>query len=221
MTWPPFFPSFDELSQTLPIFPLTGVLLLPRGQLPLNIFEPRYIAMIDDALSSDRLIGMIQPVDGATNGSAPPVYSTGCAGRITTFDETDDGRYLITLTGLCRFHLEEELATMRGYRRVKTDWSPFRIDMAPAEDDLDFDRQRLHQALSTYFQRQGISANWDAIDCTPDDRLVTSLAMICPFSACEKQALLEAPTPQERAALLLSLIEMAAIDNQGSDKPRH
>ncbi len=221
MTWPPFFPSFNDLSQTLPIFPLTGVLLLPRGQLPLNIFEPRYIAMIDDALSSDRLIGMIQPVDATANGAAPEVYSTGCAGRITTFDETDDGRYLITLTGLCRFNLEEEVSTTRGYRRVKTDWSPFRDDMAPAEDCLQVDRDRLRQALSVYFNRQGISANWDAIEGTPDDRLVTSLAMICPFAACEKQALLEAPTPQERAALLLSLIEMAAIDNQGSDTPRH
>ena len=221
MTWPPFFPSFDELSQTLPVFPLPGVLLLPRGQLPLNIFEPRYIAMIDDALSTDRLIGMVQPVEAASNGSTPPIYSTGCAGRITTFDETDDGRYLITLTGLCRFNLEGELETTRGYRRVKTDWSPFRIDMAPVEDDLQFDRLRLRQALSAYFDRHGISANWDAIDGTPDDRLVTSLAMICPFSPCEKQALLEAPTPQERAALLLSLIEMAAIDNQGPDTPRH
>lgn len=221
MTWPPFFPTFDQLSPSVAIFPLTGVLLLPRGQLPLNIFEPRYIAMVDDALATDRLIGMIQPVAGAGDHGTPEVYPMGCAGRITSFDETDDGRYLITLTGLCRFHLVEELETTRGYRRVVADWSPFRDDMEATAGDLGLDRDRLGQALAAYFERQGIKANWDAIDDTPDDRLVTSLAMICPFSPCEKQALLQAPSRPERAELLLSLIEMAALDNEGSDTPRH
>lgn len=217
----PFDPTPESLPSSIPVFPLTGVLLLPRGKLPLNIFEPRYLNMVQDALASDRMIGMIQP-QAAGAGSAPVLYRTGCAGRITSFSETDDGRLLITLTGISRFLVAEEVATMRGYRRVIPDWSPFTADLAGGPETAALDRDRLDRALRGYFQMQGISADWDAIAKTADERLVSTLAMICPFSPSEKQALLESPGPVERANMLLTLLEMAVHDpGADSDRSRH
>jgi hypothetical protein len=213
-------PTTVRLGPTIPIFPLSGALLLPRGLLPLNIFEPRYIAMVDDALAADRLIGMVQPVDGRAGESGPPVYDTGCAGRISSFEETDDGRYLITLTGICRFKVGEELPTVRGYRRVKADWEPFRGDPNDCECGA-FDRPRLLDRLAAFFKMQGITANWEAIQGASDERLVTSLAMICPFEPSEKQALLEAPTLTERAKLITTLVDMAVLGGEGDDRARH
>jgi uncharacterized protein len=202
------------LCETLPIFPLTGVLLLPRGRLPLNIFEPRYLAMTRDALGGDRLIGMVQPSDSnASLGGNPPVYPTGCAGRITSFSETDDGRHLITLTGLCRFSIREELPLQHGYRRVIPKWDEFASDLRnPREPG--FDRERLIRGLRTYFDRHQIKAEWDAINSVPGERLVTSIAMVCPFEPSEKQALLEARDLDERAQLLTAIVEMAVIERQ-------
>lgn len=222
-------PNFQELPASLPVFPLSGVLLLPRGQLPLNIFEPRYLAMIDDALASHRLIGMIQPQGGdgededeagvATDGRPPPLFDVGCAGRITSFDETDDGRYLITLTGVCRFRAGPELPLQRGYRRVQAHWAGYEVDFVPGDSGF-LDRARLRTALTSYFQKNEINANWKAIDETPDERLVTSLSMICPFSPTEKQALLERLTIAERAEALISLLEMAVLAD-GDEPMRH
>ena len=209
-----------HLGPTVPIFPLTGVLLLPRGLLPLNIFEPRYLAMTEDALASDQLIGMVQPVEGRGDDPVPPVYGTGCAGRISAFEETDDGRYLITLTGISRFHVGDELPTVRGYRRVKADWDAFRGDFEDCVCGA-FDRPRLLDRLASFFTMQGITANWDAIKNASDERLVTSLAMICPFEAREKQALLEAPTLTERAKLITTLVEMAVLGGDGDERARH
>src|SRR5215469_1964214 len=138
--------SGTALPSILPIFPLTGVLLLPRGRLPLNIFEPRYLAMTRDALAGERLIGMVQPSDLAAAGNNPPVYLTGCAGRITSFTETDDGRFLITLTGISRFRIHEELPLVEGYRRVVPDWEPFARDLGN-EEERGFDRERLMRGL--------------------------------------------------------------------------
>ena len=212
-----FDPVLEDLPGTIPIFPLTGVLLLPRGPLPLNIFEPRYLAMVQDALATpQRLIGMVQPeAAGAGAASVPGVYRIGCAGRVTAFQETEDGRYLITLSGVCRFRVTEELATTRGYRRVKADWDEFADDLAEAPP-VDIDRDRMLKPLQTYFRAQQIEANWDAIRETPDERLVTSLAMICPFAPAEKQALLEAPDLARRAEVLTALLEMAALET-GND----
>jgi uncharacterized protein len=203
------------LPQILPIFPLTGVLLLPRGRLPLNIFEPRYLAMTRDALGGERLIGMVQPSDpqqdnrggGALN---PPVYPVGCAGRITAFAESDDGRYLITLTGVSRFRIRDELPLLSGYRRVVPDWQPFAqdIDAPPATG---FDRERFIRGLKEFFTQRQISADWEAIDKAAGEHLITSIAMLCPFAPSEKQALLEAADLDERARLLIALVEMAAI----------
>ena len=200
----------------MPIFPLTGVLLLPRGKLPLNVFEPRYLAMTEDALSGNRMIGIIQPSDPLSRASVPPVYPIGCAGRITSFSETDDGRYLITLTGVCRFETARELPIVRGYRRVDVSWERFAADLEESGPAL-FDRARLVEGLKTYFKIQGISANWDAIDSTPDERLVTSLAMICPFEPSEKQALLECGSLSERANMMVAIIEMSVLDKRGGD----
>ena len=199
------------LPSMLPIFPLTGELLLPRGRLPLNIFEPRYLAMTRDALAGERLIGMVQPSDPQAAGDNPPVYPTGCAGRITSFSETDDGRFLITLTGISRFHIREELPLLEGYRRVVPDWRDFARDLA-GDDEPGFDRERLLRGLRAYFQHHRIEADWDAITSVPGERLVTSIAMICPFEPSEKQALLEAPDLGERAQLLTAIVEMAALN---------
>ena len=199
------------LPSILPIFPLTGVLLLPRGRLPLNIFEPRYLAMTRDALAGERLIGMVQPSDPQAAGDNPPVYPTGCAGRITSFSETDDGRFLITLTGVSRFRIREELPLLEGYRRVVPEWRDFAGDLA-GDDEPSFDRERLLRGLRAYFQHHRIEADWDAITSVPGERLVTSIAMICPFEPSEKQALLEAPDLGERAQLLTAIVEMAALN---------
>jgi hypothetical protein len=209
----PFLPRFEDLPQTLPIFPLSGVLLLPRGKLPLNIFEPRYLAMTEDAIKSDRLIGMVQPMEEGAAGDQPAVFPIGCAGRITQFSETEDGRCLITLTGLCRFRIERELPLFCGYRRVVPDFSPFRADFEPEQGRLD--RARLLSALKVYLKLQQLSADWESIEGAPDERLITSLAMICPFSCREKQALLESACLAERARVLTALLEMAVLEGAG------
>ena len=209
------------LPDILPIFPLSGVLLLPRGRLPLNIFEPRYLAMTRDSLGGERLIGMVQPSDPQDDnrgggGLNPPVYPIGCAGRITQFSETDDGRYLITLTGVSRFRIAEELTLLSGYRRVVPDWRPFLQDrQQPGEPG--FDRERLLRGLRGYFVQRKIQADFDAIEKAPGEYLVTSLAMACPFAPSEKQALLEAADLDARAELLTALVEMAAIEPRRED----
>jgi Lon protease-like protein len=208
------------LPDTLPIFPLTGVLLLPRGRLPLNIFEPRYLAMTRDALGGERLIGMVQPNEpqqdnrggGALN---PPVYPIGCAGRITSFSETDDGRYLLTLTGVSRFRIRDELPLLSGYRRVVAEWQPFAHDV-DTPSGTEFDRERFIRGLKGFFTQRQISADWEAIEKAAGEHLINSIAMLCPFAPSEKQALLEAPDLDERARLLIALVEMAAVNpNQG------
>lgn len=212
---------FEALPATLPVFPLTGVLLLPRGKLPLNVFEPRYLAMTEDALGAGRLIGMIQPRRADDPAQIPELYEIGCAGRITQFAETEDGRFLVTLTGVCRFAVVQEIATTRGYRRVVADWSRFAADLK-AGDALAIDRPQLLERLKRYFDSEGISADWNTIKATPDERLVTTLAMICPFKPNEKQALLEAGSLPARADLLLALLNMAAAGgDRGDDHVRH
>src|SRR5262245_57913391 len=210
------------LPAIIPIFPLTGVLLLPRGRLPLNIFEPRYLAMTRDALAGERLIGMVQPNDPRVVGDNPPVYPTGCAGRITSFSETDDGRFLITLTGVSRFRIREELPLLEGYRRIVPAWSEFAGDLEDGPEP-DFDRQRLLRGLRGYFQQHQISADWNAIGSVPGERLVTSVAMICPFEPREKQALLEASDIDERARMLTAIVEMAVLNRptDGAPGARH
>jgi Lon protease-like protein len=207
--------SLTDLPSTIPVFPLTGVLLLPRGTLPLNIFEPRYLAMTEDTLATpDRLIGMIQPTEPERPDKPPALFSVGCAGRIASFSETDDGRYLITLSGVCRFSVSEEVATMRGYRRVVPDFARWQGDLEEPPKTL-IERERMLAALKAYFTRSAMSADWNAINDTPDDRLVTTLAMFCPFEPQEKQALLECATLPERSATLIALLEMGTAGSAG------
>jgi Lon protease-like protein len=205
-----FHPSLDELPAEIAVFPLPGALLLPGGRLPLNIFEPRYLAMTLDSLGKGRMFGMIQPEPGAPRGeTGPGLYRIGCLGRLSSFAETEDGRFLITLTGVIRFRLGQELPMRRGYRRAQADYAPFRADLDPAEE-VRLDRPALLGALRGFFRARGIEANWEAVEQTSDSMLVLTLAMVCPFEVREKQALLEAPTSQDRAAMLVALLQMGA-----------
>lgn len=205
-----FIPSPSALPEIIPIFPLAGAVLLPRGRLPLNIFEPRYLSMVEEALGQGRMIGMIQPNAPENQEALPSIYNIGCAGRITSFTETEDGHFLIGLTGICRFAVAEELPVERGYRRVRPDWSRFISDIGAA-DEAEIDRERLTGILRAYFKLQGIAADWNAVQKTNNETLVSSLVMICPLAPNEKQALLEAPTLAGRADLLMTLLEMASM----------
>lgn len=197
------------LPTEFPVFPLPGALLLPQGKLPLNIFERRYLRMIDDALGAGRVIGMIQPdTTRDDTPSGPALYRIGCLGRISSFSETEDGRCLVTLTGVTRFCVQVELELQRGYRRVRADLARFSADLDEPSDSID--RQDLLSALRAYFTAQGFDANWDSIEAMPDSSLVTTLSMVCPFEPPEKQALLEAPGMPDRAAALVALLRMGA-----------
>ena len=214
-----FDPGFEDLGDTIPIFPLPGVLLLPGGFLPLNIFEPRYLNMTSDALGGDRMIGMIQPRPCENVVGDHPVYNTGCAGRIVSFEETEDGRYLITLKGVARFNIKQELAPKNGCRLVEPDWSPYSHDLDDNNSDIP-DREGFLKSLKKYFAINKIDANWDAIEEAPCERLITSVAMICPFEPPEKQALLEAITVPERIKVLSTLVSMAVMSVGGENFDR-
>jgi uncharacterized protein len=219
MTRRPFDPEPDELPNELALFPLTGALLLPRGRLPLNIFEPRYLAMTRHALAHGRTIGLVQPMaEGQPGLSAPdatPLYQTGCAGRVVEFQESDDGRYLLTLRGVCRFAIDAELTMQDGFRRARPDFTSFLGDLVEAPDGM-IDRERLLASLRGYFELQNIEADWDSIERTPDERLVTTISMVCPFDPAEKQALLESRDLTGRSKMLIGLVELAL---RGDDNP--
>ena len=204
-------PRLEDLPTEFAIFPLPGALLLPGGKLPLNIFERRYLAMFEDCLSEGRVVGMIQPEElRPATPSGPALYRVGCVGRLSSFSETDDGRMLVTLTGLIRFTVKVELEMRRGYRRVRADLARFQADLDEAPAPGDLDRDGLVEALRAYFAARGFDANWEAIDEMPDEALVSTLSMVCPFDPAEKQALLEAPDTPERASTLLTLLRMGA-----------
>ncbi len=206
--------ALDDLPSALDIFPLTGVLLLPRGQLPLNVFEPRYLALVDAALAGTRLIGLIQPTQHEDKVLKPALSAIGCVGRITSYRETEDGRYLITLTGVCRFRVAEELQTSAPYRRVKADFAPFTDDLVAASEN-DFPRDRLLSALKDYLSRRDLKADWKSVMGAAPETLVNALAMLCPFEPAEKQALLEAPSWLERVDTLVTLLEMSNAGPSG------
>ncbi len=201
----PFAPDFNDLPEILPVFPLRGALLLPSGRLPLNIFEPRYLAMVERAMATNRLIGMVQPRD---DGDPPALYETGCAGKIIEFSETPDGRYLITLAGIARFRISKELGQDNGYRRVSAIWNGFEEDLTQS-GCLGLDRKALNGLLGQYFEMQGMSCDWDAVETATDGRLITCLSMVCPFDPAEKQALLEADCCKTRAGMFMTMLEMA------------
>lgn len=231
-----------DLPETISLFPLPGALLLPRGRLPLHVFEPRYLAMIDDCLKTPhRLIGMVQPRDLATGlagrgetgrgetgrgetgrGDAPQgdlgrlrdlgeqrLHLVGCAGRLTGFSETEDRRYLISLSGVSRFRLCDEVEGFTPYRRAVVDWAPFRSDMSGAEEDRDLDRDGFLDLLQRYFASEKLDAEWQSLREAEPELLINSLAMLCPFSVEDKQALLEAPTLATRRKTLTTLMEFS------------
>ncbi len=198
--------KLTDLPETVPVFPLSGALLLPRWSLPLNIFEPRYLNMIDDAMYGHRIVGMVQTLDDGAG--APELAHVGCAGRITSYAETDDGRYLISLTGVCRFGAEDEITVQTPYRQIRPNWQPFIGDLQKPEDNLDFDRERLTVSLQRYVQINSIDVDWDAVETAPLDTLINALSAGCPFGTIEKQALLEAPTVRHRADTLITLLDM-------------
>lgn len=201
--------SPSEMPGVLPVFPLSGALLLPRGQLPLNIFEPRYLAMVDDALRTHRMIGMIQPVPESSEGSSvPPLLKVGCAGRITQFAESGDGRYIVTLTGVSRFAVMEEIATVTPYRQIRIDCKPFASDFQPRVGEERVDRDGVLKALRDFAEENNLQIDWDSINQAPNEALVNALSMMSPFGPREKQALLEADDLKGRAEVLVAITEM-------------
>jgi Lon protease-like protein len=204
---PRYYHAFTDLPHSLPLFPLTGVVLLPRGQLPLNVFEPRYLEMVDYALTGDRLIGMIQPTENEDTVLKPHLSAVGCAGKLVGFRETDDNRYLITLQGICRFRLTGEMEGSTAWRAGTCDFAPFAGDLAQPQDE-ELPRERLLAALKSYLTSRDMQADWKSVMTAPAEALVNALAMMCPFDSAEKQALLEAETFQARTSTLLTLLEM-------------
>jgi Lon protease-like protein len=216
----PFTLPFENLPPTLPIFPLSNAMVMPGCQLPLNIFEPRYLNMVFDALGADRMIGMVQPAPAAKGSKNVPVYPTGSAGRIASFSETPDGRLLIILTGVCRFDIREEIPTTRGYRRVLVDWSRFAADYEFAAD-IPCDRPRLIGLIKEYFRRKGLDTNWENLEQMPATLLVNFLTSQLPFSTSERQVLVEEVKPEERLAKLVGFLEFEVATASLSNNKRH
>ena len=210
----------EDLPEVIPVFPLPGALLLPRGQLPLNIFEPRYLSMVDDSLrDGHRLIGMIQPDEAhPVNEERPHLYKIGCAGRITQIAETGDGRYVLQLTGVARFRVREELADELTYRRCKVSYEPFTDDFIPRKGEEEVDREELLRALTAFLKANNLKADWEGIEKAPNEALVNALAMMSPYGAAEKQALLEAPDLKTRAEVLVALTEIELAKTDSSDE---
>lgn len=197
-----------NLPDTIPVFPLPGALLLPRARLPLHLFEPRYLQMFEDALkTSHRFIGMVQPHDGP--GGKDQLHSIGCAGRISQFSETEDGRYMITLAGISRFRIKREIDGFSPYRKVEVSWDGFERDLGAPEADHGFDRPKFLELLEKYFSHQDLQTDWDSLKEADEELLINSLAMLCPFEPEERQALLEAPCLGTRRETLATLIEFS------------
>jgi uncharacterized protein len=209
-----------DLPDTIPIFALPGALLLPRARLPLHIFEPRYLAMVEDCMKTpERLIGMIQP-RSVPGGETPRLHAIGCAGRLTAFSETEDGRYMITLTGASRFRIASELEGFAPYRRAQVGWSGFERDLGPTETDAGFDKARFLDLLARYFRAVELSTDWGSLKEAEEELLINSLSMLCPFAPEEKQALLEAPSLATRRETLVTLMEFALRGQGGSPEDK-
>jgi len=220
------YTSTQDLPATLPLFPLSGVLLLPRAQIPLNLFEQRYLDMFDASLRENRLIGMIQPdgveaAAGLSDPSAKPaLYKVGCAGRITSFNELSGNRVFITLTGVARFRIIEELDTTTKFRQCTVDFKEFEGDLVPGEGKGKISRERLMSVLKQYLETNDMHADWDAINNADDESIVNSLSVISPFGAPEKQALLEAKSLEDRNQMLIALTEIALAQNDSETAPK-
>ena len=198
-----------DLPETVPVFPLPGALLLPRSRLPLHIFEPRYLAMLDDTMRTrHRLIGMIQPRE-VPGSEEKRLHAIGCAGRLTGFSETEDGRYMITLSGISRFRVSREVSGFAPYRKAEVTWAGFERDLGNAETDPGFERKPFLEILGRYFSAQNLSTDWSSLKEADNELLINSLSMLCPFDPEDKQALLEAPSLTTRRETLVTLLEFA------------
>ena len=207
-----------DLPDTIPVFPLPKALLLPRARLPLHLFEPRYLQMLDDVMKTKhRLIGMIQPRDMPAGSTEKRLHAIGCAGRLTGFSETEDGRYMITLSGISRFRVKEEVQGFTPYRRCSVDWATFGRDLGPNEDDAGFDRAAFLKLLGRYFTAMEMSTDWGSLTEAEPELLLNSLSMLCPFDPEDKQALLEAPSLTTRRETLVTLMEFALRSGSGDD----
>jgi Lon protease-like protein len=205
-----------NLPDTIPIFPLPGALLLPRARLPLHIFEPRYLAMLDDVLkTSHRMIGMVQPLP--RNKKSGTLHDIGCAGRITSFSETDDGRYMLTLAGISRFRIAEKIESFSPYQKCAVNWDEFGDDLGPAEQDPEFDRESFMVLLQRFFAAQDLDTDWETLSDADDELLVNSLAMLCPLAPEDRQALLEAPSLKVRRETLTTLMDFALRGGQNDE----
>ena len=215
-----YYNSPDDLPGTIPVFPLTGAILLPGGQLPLNIFEPRYKEMIDDALSGERLIGMIQPdlKDKTSEDEPSRLSNVGCVGRLTAYQETGDGRYLIHLAGICRFEVREEVFVNTSYRQCSI--SAYDDDLNGKNARTEIDREKLIEAFRSYLDANGMQADWESIETTDDETLVNSLCMMSPYGPAEKQAMLEAPCLKTRAETLITISQMDLADTSSESSNR-
>lgn len=219
MSLSPFRLPFEELPETLPIFPLANAIVMPGCHLPLNIFESRYLEMFFDSLKESRLIGMIQPEESEQDTS--PLYRTGTAGRVVSFNELPDERLLIVLSGICRFDIRAEIPSDKPYRRVAVDWSRFRDDYLALQKEAFFDRTRLMSLLKAYFERKGFQINWSNVEEMPVSLLVNALAGQLPFASSEKQSLVEAVTAEERVSRLIHLLEFDEAANGYSGSRMH
>jgi Lon protease-like protein len=219
MSLPPFTLPFEQLPETLPIFPLANAIVMPGCHLPLTIFEPRYLEMVFDSIKEARLIGMIQPEESEQDTS--PLYRTGTAGRVVSFNELPDERLLIVLSGICRFDIRDEIPSDKPYRKVAVDWSRFRDDYIAMQKEVFFDRTRLMSLLKTYFERKGFKIDWSNAEEMPVPLLVNALAGQLPFASSEKQALVEAVTAEERISRLIHLLEFDEAANAYSDSRLH
>ncbi|MBY0382665.1 MAG: LON peptidase substrate-binding domain-containing protein [Xanthobacteraceae bacterium] len=210
-----------DLPEVIPVFPLSGALLLPRGQMPLNIFEPRYLEMVDDALrDGHRMIGIIQP--DATHSKSedyPQLFRIGCVGRITQFGETGDGRYILELTGIARFKVVEELSVLTPYRQCRVDFFSFMDDFVARKGEDEVDRDAVIETLSKFLKVNALRVDWDGINSAPNEALVNALAMMSPYGPAEKQALLEAPDLKTRAEILIAVTQMDLAKKQTSGDP--
>jgi Lon protease-like protein len=210
-----------DLPEVIPVFPLPGALLLPRGQMPLNIFEQRYLAMVDDAFrDGHRLIGMIQPdVAHSLNEDRPELFRVGCVGRITQLAETGDGRYILELTGVCRFKVVEEITVLTAYRQCKVDYFPFLDDFTARKGEDAVDREALLAVLSDFLKANNLRVDWDGIENAPNEALVNALAMMSPYGPAEKQAMLEAPDLKTRAEILIAITQIDLAKKRTSGDP--
>jgi len=223
MTRNPFLPEFDELPSELAVFPLAGAVVMPGVQLPLNIFEPRYLNMVNDALAGDRLIGMIQPKgdpDEEESDEEPEIHRVGCAGRITSYSETNDGRVVLVLTGVCRFRVREEIDARHGYRRVAADWTPFAIDFAETEGTI-ADPDGFLSSLRTFCKLRNVEIPWDDVKKMPSQELVNLLCAHLPLEPEDKQALIETLEIKDRAQLMRGLMDMASASSMETAEHRH